>query len=34
MKEIGNIKFKRTIIPEDAVNLDIETIDAGDADNL
>ena len=30
MKEIGNIKFKRTIIPKDAVNLEIETIDAGD----
>ena len=34
MKEIGNIKFKRTIIPEDSVNLDIEIIDAGDAANL
>ena len=31
MQEIGNLKFKREIVPEDAVNLDINTIDAADA---
>ena len=31
MQEIGNLKFKRAIVPEDAVNLDINTIDAADA---
>ena len=31
MQEIGKIKYKRAIVPEDAVSLDIETIDAGDA---
>ena len=31
MQEIGNLKFKREIAPEDAVNLDINTIDAADA---
>ena len=31
MKEINSIQFKRTIVPDDAVNLDINTIDAGDA---
>ena len=31
MQEIGKLKFKRAIVPEDAVNLDINTIDAADA---
>ena len=31
MKEIGNIRFKRAIDPQDAVSMDIETIDFGDA---
>ena len=31
MKEIGNLRFNRTIIPEDAINMDIDTIDFGDA---
>ena len=31
MKEINSIKFKRAIIPEDAINLEIDTIDTGDA---
>ncbi|XP_066927799.1 uncharacterized protein [Clytia hemisphaerica] len=31
MKEIGQLKFKRAIIPEDAVNTDINTIDFADA---
>ena len=28
MQEIENLKFKRVIVPENAVNLDIDTIDA------
>lgn len=31
IKEIGQLKFNRAIIPEDAINLDINTIDLGDA---
>ena len=31
MKDIGQLKFKRAVIPEDAVNTDINTIDFGDA---
>ena len=31
MKEIKHIKYKRAIVPEDAVNLDINTLDFGDA---
>ena len=31
IKEIGNLKFYRAIVPEDAVSLDIETIDTADA---
>eukprot|EP00794_Sanderia_malayensis_P020954 gene20954-biopygen15460 len=31
MNEIGNLRYKRTIVPEDAVNMDIETLDFGDA---
>ena len=30
MQEIGNIRFQRAVIPEGAVNLDINTIDAAD----
>ena len=31
MQEIGNIRFKRAVIPPDAASLDIDTIDFGDA---
>ena len=31
MQEIGSIRFKRAVIPEDAIDTCIETIDAGDA---
>ena len=31
MQEISSIKYRRTIIPEDAVSLEIETLDFGDA---
>ena len=31
MQEIGNIKFNRAVVPIDAKNLNIETIDTGDA---
>ena len=31
IKDLGNVTFKRCIVPEDAVNLDIETIEIGDA---
>ena len=31
IKEIGNIKFRREVIPPDAVTLDMETIDTADA---
>ena len=31
MQEIGKIKFQRAVVPEDAINLDIQTIDAADA---
>ena len=31
MEDISKIKYKRAIIPEDAINLDITTIDMGDA---
>ena len=31
MKEIGNLRFNRTIIPEDVINMDIDTINFGDA---
>ena len=31
MQEIGKIKFQRAVVPEDAINLDIPTIDAADA---
>ena len=30
---IGNLRFQRAFVPEDAVNLDINTIDAADARN-
>ena len=30
MQEIGRIKFQRAVVPEDAINLDIQTIDAAD----
>ena len=33
MQEIGKIKYKRAIVPQDAANLDISTIDFGDASN-
>ena len=31
MREISSIRYHRTIVPEDAVSLEIETIDTGDA---
>ena len=31
MQEIGKIKFQRAVVAEDAINLDIRTIDAADA---
>jgi len=31
MQEIGQLRFKRVVVPEDAVSLDVETIDFGDA---
>ena len=31
IKEINKIKFKRAVVPEDAVSLQMDTIDAGDA---
>ena len=33
MQEIGNLRFQRVVVPEDAANLDINTIDAADASN-
>ena len=33
MQEIGNLRFQRAVVPEDASNLDINTIDAADASN-
>ena len=31
MQEIDKIIFQRAVVPEDAINLDIQTIDAADA---
>ena len=31
VERIGGMKFRRALVPEDAVSLDIETIEAGDA---
>ena len=31
MKDIGSIRFRRSIVPDDAVNMNIETLDFGDA---
>ena len=31
MQEIGMIKFQRAVVPEDAINLKIQTINAADA---
>ena len=33
MQEIGNLRFQRVIVPEDAMNLDINPTDAADASN-
>ena len=33
MQEIGTLRFQRAVVPEDSVNLDINTIDAADASN-
>ena len=33
MQEIGKIKYKRAIVPQDVVNLNINAIDLGDASN-
>ena len=34
IKEIGNLKFCKAIVPEDAISLDVETIARADAVNL
>jgi hypothetical protein len=35
ISELGDLKFERAVVPEDAVNLDVQTIDTADAgDNL
>ena len=31
IRELGNIRFNRAVIPEDAVHLDVETLDTADA---
>ena len=31
IRDLGNIRYQRAVIPENALSLDIETIDAGDA---
>ena len=31
IKDLSNVKFRRAIVPEDAISLEIETIDTGDA---
>ena len=31
IKDLGNIKYQRAVVPDDAKNLDIVTIDTGDA---
>ena len=33
MQQIGNFRFQRMIVPEGAVNLDINKIDAADTSN-
>ena len=33
IQEIGNLRFQRAVVPQDAVNLNINTIDAADASN-
>ena len=33
MQEIGNLRIQRAVVPENAVNLDINTIDAANASN-
>ena len=33
MQEIDYLKFQRAVVPEDAVNLELNTIDAADASN-
>ena len=33
MQEIGNLRFQRAVVPEDALNLEINTVDAADASN-
>ena len=33
MQEIGNLRFQRTVVPEDAMNLDTNTMDAAGASN-
>ena len=33
MQKIGKIKYKRTIVPQDAANLNINTINFGNASN-
>ena len=33
IKENGTLKFRRAVVPEDAVSLDMNTLDFGDASN-
>ena len=33
IEDLADVQFKRAVVPEDAISLDIETIDAGDASN-
>jgi len=33
MKELGNLKFHRAVVPDDAISMDINTLDFGDASN-
>ena len=33
MKDFGNLKFKRATIPDNAINLDIQTLDFGEQAN-
>jgi len=34
IEEIGKLKFKRAVIPDDAINLDVTTLDFGDASQV
>ena len=34
IQDLANVRFNRVVVPENATNLDIETIDTGDASSL